>query len=1039
VFLGFLVNLFLPALANGKVCGKITVQLPGRNFFVNNNLITLTYKDDKITLVQIRDENKTLLKEIEIDRIISAIFEGNRKIENGFIYLTSDGKYFHYDLTKGEKEINQITSSAYCSYSMPDSMFFTCINNENKIVYDFKSQTQFLIPTLEITEFDRALIYIEKAKGNELTDKVGYYDFEKQTFSQFEVKNASYPVFISENHFTVYLVSGELYPSFVRAKGQWRRIDDSKTNKLTAVLNNGDLVYNKVIHKKGLDIDINMENINDFNLSTEIVDGETLKPKVLLKDFYVSMNNNHMFVKVEFPLFKWSFYTVENFKKIIVGEAVNPIYIFNEMPETFAVSKSGKWALFYRSNENQSHIFNLETGKKIRLPIAFTNSTLEESEDGVNLQIKNSEGSGIILNTKSEKIRKFKDMNKNFDGNFNNWYKSKNLGELSTIKNECLTGGVKVVDDSNEFSLSGTLVNGEPISIKSDSELIKNANLKSYCESSNHNFADWDKITPPIIQGTISKAMALLYLKRFQKLYGYQPEKHGPVMMALLDSDLIESESFLINEALKVISFYSPDQVRMFYNLIPFEKKMPFKWSTDESKICQSQEDKTIIKTKFDGLKSWASNSGIFITIDDLSEYKPFKNEFLNLSTENRLAILDGLAENLSLSAGKSFELTGVFQSKLKIFAKKYIRRMMGENAKVATDLAVAMRSGSYVPIALSTESIEDGFISEYEDIESNSKIFGFDYKVFNKIKLPKTTALIGTESSKQISWVHEDKDYIGEIRTKVLPPLANLIPVEKSPNYAAIKRDKKLTGMMIIGSNLAFDQAEIVDEYITYFENSDFEFDEPQNVSALDFFKNKVISGELDYLIKEAHSDGDEKNLILMNKVGKMLIGKKLKKDGTLEIIYLIYPVQNDYNSVRVSNEEFGEWVRARGVDSFLYYLNASCSSERKVISEIAAVRSPNFVPFPSVSTVMTFLDTKDNGTRHVLTGIRNGKTYEEIRKKLQSSENYKLGKDKFLFPDDPVFETVIRKNLIRNIQVEATMRDSTGKEIFLDQFTDH
>jgi hypothetical protein len=139
------------------------------------------------------------------------------------------------------------------------------------------------------------------------------------------------------------------------------------------------------------------------------------------------------------------------------------------------------------------------------------------------------------------------------------------------------------------------------------------------------------------------------------------------------------------------------------------------------------------------------------------------------------------------------------------------------------------------------------------------------------------------------------------------------------------------------------------------------------------------------------------------------------------------------------ISNQEFGSWIRSRQQDQPLVYFNASCGSTRKVIAEIAASHSANFVPIPTSSSVLTFSDKDANGTRQMLQAFREDKSYEEIRAALQKTANYQKGEDHYIFPDENDYDEQIRKNLQMNIDVEVLIKDKNNKELHSDQLIDH
>lgn len=467
------------------------------------------------------------------------------------------------------------------------------------------------------------------------------------------------------------------------------------------------------------------------------------------------------------------------------------------------------------------------------------------------------------------------------------------------------------------------------------------------------------------------------------------------------------------------------------------DKRMP-QFSSDDTVVCRSKADTNYIETKIQNLKSKTANSDNKTTVEDWLDYKPFRSELQKLPKEQRDAIVDSIAESLSQNAAISSDLNGIFQSKLYYFSKKFALDLVGDKSKSATDLAVAVRNGKNIPIILGSGNLQDADQSKTEDSTGAVPPFGFSYKILDPITVPENSK-VGDAYAKKVGWTYEGAPFLANAKVTVLEPLGNLISHDKSPNYSALKKDGKLTGMMIIGSNLSSGHAGLVDEYLTYYQNAGFDFKEPKAIDAVSFFKTSVQSGELDYLIKEAHSDGDEKNLFRANRYGKLYEGSLTKKDGTKEVVYLLAPDANKSEGKLISNQEFGSWIRSRAKDQPLVYFNASCNSTRKVISEIAATHSSNFVPIPTASSVLTFSDSEGNGTRQMLQAFREGKSYESIRSSLQRTANFQKGEDRFIFPDEKDYDDKIRKNLRMNLDVEVTVRDKSGNEVHIDENIDH
>lgn len=770
-------------------------------------------------------------------------------------------------------------------------------------------------------------------------------------------------------------------------------------------------------------------SFGDRVFSTGIYDKTGTQKKYSIDGMY--MQNGNGILKVNSPMDMTSI-PEKAFIDIVNGKNPNP----KPFPSNITMlSKTGSWGLQVDQAKLESNLVNLNTGEIFKLP--YINwATIEESENGKNIAISGRFENIYIVDVATGKIRNFAAKQRTFfDQNFENWYQQQN--EFTAIKDFCFPDIIKVISDD-----CGCLFkNADNEDVLKNQNLgdIKDITLASLCQSDvAFNKQQWDKITPPITKGELSHNQALLYLKRFQKNQGFDEKTHLPILAAILESDIIEKSPATVNETLKTLSISHPSLVKAIYNILKVEERMSKSISTDKAAVCKSPSELLQTKTFLQTLKLNAARPESKTTTEDWAKYKPFKEDFQKLPKEERDAIVDGIAESLSQNAGAHSELKGVFQSKLYYFAKKYALELVGDKAKKATDLTMVLRNGNSAPIILASGNLQNADHSTIEDSLDTETPYGFSYKVLDPVPVPQN-AKIGEKFNKKISWSFEGEPVTADIKITALEPLKDIIPRNKSPNYTAIKKGGKMTGLMVVGSNATSENAADVDSFIAYYQNKGFNFKKAKQVETASFLRTSIQSGEVGYLIKEAHSDGDERNLFRAGKYGNLIEGILKKKDGTKEVIYLLAPDPAKKETKLISNQEFGSWLQARTKDQPLYYFNASCNSANKVLSEVAAAHSPNFIPFPSVSSVMFFRDSEKNGTRQALEAFREGKNYDEIRASLQKTDNYKKGEDHFLFPDEQQYDEQIRNLLQMNLDFEIAVKDKTGKLIQIDESIDH
>lgn len=1035
----FAILFLLPGFVHAdseKACGKAWVPAPIGTSVQNGKLREIKESENgQSDKVQIKDFRGNLIKETSLPREIGYL----RRVDSAgdSLVYSSKGKIYHFDPEKNrEQEIVLKTNGAsICDRGDKTSIMVSCgsDSSEDRFAYDFKSQKQLEISDAKHAQVRGQIVaYPEDSGGADSFSKISLYDFASSKKVSFEIPRSKNMQFSSENHIKMSQDggNGHLSTHIVRVDGRWTKFTDTKNRSLSGVLTNGDLMFVNMKNKSGKDVEISEANFNDFEITTEIYDKTGTQKKTSVDGYYTAdFFGGKGVLKMEVPS-KMKAFSESSFRDIAAGKDVKPqivsdIYI--------PISESGKWGLEINSAKDKTHLTNLNTGKSFKLPY-MSSGSIQEAQSGSNVAVIGHDAGTYVIDTESGKIRSFESNGYNqFDKNFTNWFQYRD--GLETVKEVCLPDGIKVIDDD-----CGCLFrNADNGAFSQDQNFknIKDIALLTMCQRDPFNTQEWDKIAPPITKGEISKSQAQIYLKRFQKIQGFDSKIHLGILTGILKSDIVEQSPALVNETLKSIAAAQPNLIRQIYNVMKIDKRMPH-YAPDDTLACRSSFDQKYLEARMQNLKNKTANSDSKTTIEDWLAYKPFKSEFQKLPKEQRDAIVDSIAESLSQNAAVSSDLNGIFQSKLYYFAKKFALDLVGDKSKSATDLAVAARNGKNIPIILGSGDLQDASRSTMEDSTGAASTFGFSYKALDPIAVPEG-AKVGETLLKKVNWSYEGAPFSADAKITVLEPLGNLIAKDKSPNYSALKKDGKLTGMMVIGSNLSSGHARLVDEYLTYYQNAGFEFKEAKPVDAVSFFKTSVQSGELDYLIKEAHSDGDEKNLFRANKYGKLYEGTMTKKDGSKEVVYLLSPDSTKTDAKLISNQEFGSWIRSRGKDQPLVYFNASCSSTRKVISEVAATHSSNFIPIPSASSVLTFSDTEGNGTRQMLQAFRDGKSYDNIRTALQKSANYQKGEDRFIFPDEKDYDEKIRKNLRMNLDIEVSVKDKSGNEVHIDENIDH
>ncbi len=533
----------------------------------------------------------------------------------------------------------------------------------------------------------------------------------------------------------------------------------------------------------------------------------------------------------------------------------------------------------------------------------------------------------------------------------------------------------------------------KPTDGTSNLEDLKSVVLAAAC-SAPYDAKNWASLTPPVTS-TLSEGQAVVWLKRFSKSGGTDPQKDLDVLLAILNSKVPVAYPRLTKSALRSLMTNSPNTFNSVTKKFP--KLIELKGIADQSCLTDTEKKEVQVAT-----------------------YKTLSEEFKKPSTYERLSKLaiqgaDGLSDTQkqSLADTASDRMTevgarngptyGVFASKIHKFSLYQFQKLMGLPSPDITDFTVIRTRDEMTIMQLGRDSFTGSKITPS----------GVNVKELGKIRIDDIKSDSRTEKYK---WKYGGKDYIGELSIDKIAFDESHMPANKSPDYKDMWKDKEFRGVVVAGTNLGQPLTqETMNQYVEYYTQKGFTFgDVKDNDDMLNYLKEKVSgTGQMDYFIKEAHSGGDEKTMFDIAKKGKVLIGSKQQGDRK-EVVELIFPgTDSSYsNSVSIGNSEFGQWARDRekAGGSELMYLNTSCNSESKAIYEIPAAATAKLVNIPTTSAVTTFANWKSNIMLNLVEGIRQEKDYAGIRELLKNNEEYKEGKgNRIVFPDEADYRTRI------------------------------
>ncbi len=414
---------------------------------------------------------------------------------------------------------------------------------------------------------------------------------------------------------------------------------------------------------------------------------------------------------------------------------------------------------------------------------------------------------------------------------------------------------------------------------------------------------------------------------------------------------------------------------------------------------------------------------------ENLIPLRPFLKE---LPADVKTEAIAKISNTLATKATLSEPLNGIFQPKLFKFIKQEVRSWFGETPKKFTDFVLVREENQLVPVIIGTAPI-DG------DIAATTTKFGIYAKKLDPIAIPAEGAEGAVFSNQTINWKQEGKEFSAKFEVKTGKPLATLLPNEPTPDYPGLWKDNKLSGLMVTGENLQSANPDLINEYRAYYRANGFRFSAPQPVEDMRaWIAEEISTGRLDYMIKEAHTDGMENDLFRLYTKGSIEKGVKRLENGKEEVIFIYHPKEDEKATALIPNKEFGDWIRAReqGEQGPLVYFNTSCFGASKACHEYQAAASKKLLVLATTQGADTFTNAQDSALQQLLTGFRQQKSYEEIRKMMAKDPLYKSGEGNvYLLPDDPGFDEEIRQKLLRSIDTKLEVIGPNGKPYHLDE----
>ena len=325
------------------------------------------------------------------------------------------------------------------------------------------------------------------------------------------------------------------------------------------------------------------------------------------------------------------------------------------------------------------------------------------------------------------------------------------------------------------------------------------------------------------------------------------------------------------------------------------------------------------------------------------------------------------------------------------------------------------------------------------DPIEGHSDVstdFGLHYALIEEVGHKELESKAGTTLDRLIEWdLSGGKSY----RAKVNVHVRNNYSLGRAttPDYHSIWKDYKMVGVVVIGSSLRDFTGQLTEQYLSYFKEEGFQFSATEDTDLKAFLLDRIGNCEVDYFLKESHSDGDERNVFRFSRGNHIVRGLRYKEGGLIEVVYIIFPrtlnpEEDSLGTDLLSNKELGQAIAEREARNCgqVTYFNTSCWSHVKARYEIEAVNSFLFLNIPSMNLSDTFANTEDNALRILLDSYRNGLDFEAFRKALVANRGYRSdSRNNYIFPDEALYGQKILSHIFVPLDIQIQLERREGE----------
>lgn len=515
----------------------------------------------------------------------------------------------------------------------------------------------------------------------------------------------------------------------------------------------------------------------------------------------------------------------------------------------------------------------------------------------------------------------------------------------------------------------------------------------------------WKKVRQPPPK-TLTEKQVLFYLKRMQKPGGFDIQTEGSFVLASIEfagsSDLIASE---IRNTLAVIALQNRNSgfIKEIYHQRPDLRKRSVDFKSNP--LCLSDKER-----KKAGQSARELIEGFVIEDPKSTERLWALSPFLQtLPLEEREELVEKLAD---ARARDVRERSGISDSTSYYAAKNLLKPFFALPGKTLFDTQFIRSQDSAQVVYFANAPFTSDSGKSAREVASGL------YALKQPVDLKK-----GSRVETKISL--DGETYVTKAQIEPLAGKASdYVNTAHSLNYKELWKDKQLNGFLFAGSNIVDEPTsadEFLNRYRAYYADQGFQFSEQRPVTDIqELILDGVEKGDIDYLIKDAHKGGDVHTIGEINKQGILIQGSRQDPaSGRSEKITIFYP--------RPTGEEVPDAIlrsdlaqalakrkQKKGDKPFIFF-NNSCEGVGTILSDIAQIQDKNFITIATVGDATDFTPIPWSPLRQIIHGIRNEKSYSDIRQMMKANPNFeKESRNHYLLPDDPLFKKMVIDQMI-------------------------